>query len=171
MKDSKDSTLAQYMRDNRTMSKKIRRKVLVVPYLKNKLLMVRDIRTGEWGFISGGVKKNESFFRAANRELSEETSNIFQNVGRECTQFTFRTWYRSDEMFECDKKRSEIVESIYTVYIFKLPLLYKSLLSRFVPNNEVDDICIAEFSEMDNVWDFCKDIYDNRLKSRLTNIK
>lgn len=155
---------------SKELNRKIRRKVLIIPYCKNKILMVRDIKTGEWGFISGGVKKNESFYQAANRELREETSGVFKSIGNTYKNFMFKTWYRPCDMLAVDRKRREVIESLYMVYIFKLPQFQKSLLSHFVPNNEVNELCISEFSSVENVWDFCVDIYNNRLIKRLPEL-
>tara|TARA_B100001250_G_scaffold405267_1_gene422508 strand:- start:1007 stop:1510 length:504 start_codon:yes stop_codon:yes gene_type:complete len=154
------------------VNKKIRRKVLIIPYITSKILMVKDIKTGEWGFISGGVKKNESFYQAANRELKEETSGVLKSIGSKYQNFMFKTWYRPYEMLAIDKKRNEVIESLYMVYIFKLPRFHKSLLSHFVPNSEVNELCIAEFDSLDkrHVWDFCVDFYNDRLKEKLPEL-
>jgi 8-oxo-dGTP pyrophosphatase MutT (NUDIX family) len=152
------------------VNRKVRRKVLIIPYITSKFLMVKDIKTGEWGFISGGVKKNESYYQAANRELKEETSGVLKSIGSKYQNFMFKTWYRPYEMLAIDKKRKEVIESLYMVYIFKLPRFNKSLLSQFEPNSEVNELCIAEFDSVDNVWDFCVDFYNNRLKKKLPEL-
>ena len=82
----------------------------------------------------------------------------------------FKTWYRPCDMLAVDRKRKEVIESLYMVYIFKLPQFQKSLLSRFVPNNEVNELCISEFNSVENVWDFCRDIYNTRLKKKLPEL-
>lgn len=62
----------------RVSSQTQRRKVIVIPYAKCekdivKVMLVRDRRTGDYAFLSGGVKAHETIMRAAMRELREET--------------------------------------------------------------------------------------------------
>jgi hypothetical protein len=55
------------------------RKVMIMPHVRLKdgtlaYLLVRDTRTHEIGFVSGGVRDSETFEQAAVRELHEETA-------------------------------------------------------------------------------------------------
>ena len=127
--------------------------------------MVKDVRTNEWGFISGGVKKEESYFQAAERELAEETSGLMTRIDpkKACID-VFYTLYRPPELLKIDKSRREIVRSMYTVYMYEIE--NAPMLHRFFPNKEVNEINIKPFSEFSNVWTFCDDFY----KTRLNNI-
>lgn len=145
-----------------------RKKVLIVPYIgKNidKVLMVKDVKTSEWGFISGGVKKHESSFQAAERELSEETSGILRNINvKRSNVDVFYTLYRPPDLLKIDKSRNEIVRSMYTVYMYELdePLV----LDHFVSNKEVNDIQVKPYDEFSNVWKFCDDFYHSYLVNK-----
>lgn len=139
-----------------------RRKVLIIPYIgkrMDKVLMVKDSKTGEWGFISGGVKKRESFHNAAVRELIEETSGLLTTIDPTATVHVFHTFYRPAELLKVDRSRKEVVRSMYTVYMYQLH--GPCPLHQFVPNKEVVDIQIKPYEEFSNVWSFCADVYHN----------
>lgn len=56
----------------------IRRKVIVIPFVRCfdnsiKVMLVKDKRSGDYAFLSGGVKSHETIMCAAIRELHEET--------------------------------------------------------------------------------------------------
>lgn len=56
----------------------VRRKVIVIPFARFenntiKVMLVQDRRSGDYAFLSGGVKARESVMHAASRELHEET--------------------------------------------------------------------------------------------------
>jgi len=139
-----------------------RRKVLIIPSIGEKVLMVKDVRTDEWGFISGGVKKKESSFQAAERELAEETSGLFTKIDASKSKINvFYTLYRPPELLKIDKARREIVRSMYTVYMYEMESL--PTLSHFFPNKEVNDIQIKPYREFSNVWTFCDDFYKNHM--------
>ena len=155
-----------------------RHKVLVVPYIRNRVntsgkrlssldevFMVRDVRTKEWGFISGGVKASETSLHAAIRELNEETSNtiVFPTMDDVHT-FSFVTLYRPDELLNIDKQRNEIVRSMYTVYMFEISLCDKiRIIKEFTPNREVSSVYIDTFDKFTNVWDFCEQVYHEQI--------
>ena len=142
-----------------------RKKVLIIPYIgqnMEKVLMVSDVKTNEWGFISGGVKKHESSFQAAERELTEETSGIFRNIDvRRSKVDVFYTLYRPPELLKIDKTRNEIVRSMYTVYMYELDEVPP--LGQFVSNKEVNDIQMKPYHEFKNVWKFCDYFYNSYL--------
>ena len=138
----------------------VRNKVLVIPYttlLDNscEFLMVQDRKTLEWGFISGGMKMNETPEQAATRELREETSGVLDS--RNMTRFTtFVSTYRPEELQVVDRQRREKVKSVYHVFLLKFE---QANVKRFRPNKEVTDIRIAKYQAFKNVWSFCDDVY------------
>lgn len=144
------------------MTKQIlRNKILVVPYVMCKLephfVMVKDKQTNEWGFISGGVKRNETALQAARRELIEETSGVLNlNLSN---GFKFVTSYRPPELLEIDKRRNESVHSLYTMYLVRCTKTDLSKLGSFAPNKEIAEIRIAPFRDFQRVWTFCEDVY------------
>lgn len=154
-----------------------RNKVLVVPYIlvkttsnntKPSFVMVKDRKTKEWGFISGGVKKGEHSDDAARRELREETSNILILPDFYDTH-AFISTYRPPELLKMDKRRDEFVISSYKMYAFALsetPVdgvyaknLGNYLKNSFYENNEVIDIDLKPYTEYENVWSFSDDVY------------
>lgn len=166
-----------------------RKKVLIVAYTgKNfdKLLMVRDSKTGEWASPGGGQKRSEKLnllspserefitlnkidpnaYVAAERELAEETSGLFTKFKSAPETFTFTTYYRPPELLRVDNTRHEVVRSLYTVFLYKIPHFHVSL-NNFVPNKEVNAIKIAPFHEFSNVWCFFKDFYTRILSNHI----
>jgi 8-oxo-dGTP pyrophosphatase MutT (NUDIX family) len=150
------------------MKKIYRKKILIVAYTKQdkRFLMVKDKDTNEWGFISGGVKKNETYYEAALRELNEETSGIFETINKD-DYYThkFKTDYRPDSLLAIDKQRNEIVESLYTIFFFPIPDDVSEEYNQFTINDEVIDIRVQQYEKFNNVWSFCNDIYNNIILS------
>lgn len=154
-----------------------RNKVLVVPYVLVKnasnntvpsFVMVKDRKTKEWGFISGGVKKGEHSDDAARRELREETSNIL--VLPDCFDtHAFVSTYRPPDLLKMDMRRDELVISSYNMYVFSLteaPVdhthslhICQHLKHSFSENNEVVDIDLRPYTDYENVWSFSDDVY------------
>ena len=56
------------MNMNKELSRKVRRKVLIIPYCKNKILMVKDIKTE-----NGALYQEE--LRRTNRSIKLPTEN------------------------------------------------------------------------------------------------
>lgn len=147
-----------------------RRKVLVVPYIGDNLstariLMVKDLKTGEQGLISGGIKRKETPYEAAEREMSEETSGLFTKFKSKPVSFTFTTLYRPPELMKIDHARREIVRSFYTIFLYEIPYFHVSL-NNFVPNKEVSAIRMGKFDDFENVWSFCTDVFNKFLRDR-----
>ena len=130
---------------------KVRKKVFVIPFYNDKVMLVKDRKTKEWGFVSGGVKKNESYFQAATRELFEETSGLMPYIPKGEQPPIWKTDYRPDELLIENKKKGEKVSSHYK--IFWVPInepFAKHLEKEFKPNDEVTQI------KVDNYWSFKK---------------
>jgi len=136
-----------------------RKKVVVIPYTSNgQFLFVKDRKTTEWGFICGGVKRNEREYYAANRELREETSNLFHSIPfHDCFVYKYVNDYRPLELLETDKLRCEKVISYYEIFMFKVDNLD---IKDFKSNDEILDIKFSFFDEVDNVWELTHLIYD-----------
>jgi len=142
---------------------KYRYKVMVIPYTETgKFLLVKDKKTSEWGFISGGVKKNETMLKAANRELAEETSCIVSNISRCHTLIRFETKYRPLELLSKDKKNKEDIISIYHIYLFKISNID---ILKFKPNKEVSELKVCNYNDNTCTWDFCDMVYNKYVKN------
>jgi 8-oxo-dGTP pyrophosphatase MutT (NUDIX family) len=138
---------------------------MVVPVTETgRCLLVKDKKTSEWGFISGGVKKNEKMFYAANRELCEETSNVLTKISKCHTLIRFKTTYRPTELLLKDKKNNEHIISIYHVYLF---LIREDdvCINKFNINKEVSDIKICRYDDTENRWAFCDMVYNSYIKN------
>ena len=138
-----------------------RRKVMVIPYTDDgRVLMVRDRSSGEWGFVSGGVKKHEHPLTCAQRELEEETSGICRTIPSFHRRIETRTTYRPAELLIEDNKKGERVTSTYYIYLFRISDIN---LETFKENNEVDAINIAFYEDTSNTWEFCDWVYNRVL--------
>lgn len=151
-----------------------RKKVLVVPYYvtptgEKQVVLVRDSKTKEWGFISGGVKASEEPRQAAERELLEESSSTIR-FSPNNDYFQFVSLYRPTEMKTIDAQRNELVRSVYTVFMFQV---YDSDLERiqnqFAPNKEVVDIACDDYNRFEQTWTFCDDVFRDYIRVRLAN--
>ena len=147
------------------MQKRIRNKVLIIPYTSNNdILLVKDRDTSEWGFISGGVKLKENAYIAACRELREETSNVLTKIeDLGFKRHAIYTTYREDKKSKNDKHKK--IVSHYTIFFFMIDKGNINL-QQFVPNKEVTKICIDKLENMDIQWNFCK-LLNNELISHI----
>lgn len=157
--------------------KNIKHKVLVIPYIfKNHIpefLIVKDAKFNEWTFISGCIEKDESYSKAASRELLEETKKII-NINIDNTSCSY---------FETTMIQNKI-KYVYHVYILNLNISgynsSKTIINRFRASklserkfNENTDIAFKSYSEIykiDNVWSFIKTtILDNFFFEKMIN--
>ena len=140
-----------------------RKKVFIIPFYNNKVMCVKDKITKEWGFLSGGVKekKRESYIQAAERELSEETSNILKYIPRNHKAFDFITDYRPLSQIRRFPDKRESVKSKYKVYIFELNLnQIKDLENNFVPNSEIEAVKVAPYMSFKKRWVVCDEFWE-----------
>jgi 8-oxo-dGTP pyrophosphatase MutT (NUDIX family) len=141
----------------------------VSPIGEKQVVLVRDSKTKEWGFISGGVKANEEPRQAAERELLEESSSTI-SFSPQNDHFQFVSLYRPSEMKTIDAQRNEIVRSVYTVFMFRV---FESDVDRihnqFSPNKEVIDIACGDYNRFEQTWAFCDDVFRNYIRARLAN--
>ena len=150
----------KYVREKSYKRSIIRKKILVIPYtFDNRFLFVKDKTTSEWGFISGGIKRNESPVEASNRELFEETSGLLYKIPKCATKIEFMTYYRPYELLQIDKKRNEIVKSIYTIFMYPINKCNIDL-TKFRSNREVSDIKICEYENVGMKWELCSMVYN-----------
>lgn len=143
-----------------------RKKVFVIPYVDNKVMLVKDRKTKEWGFISGGVKNHESYFQAAQRELFEETSGLMSHIPENHGRSSFKTMYRPDELLKVNEQRGEQVSSTYCVFWIPIhPNFVKTLETAFVPNEEVTQLKVDEYYHFKNRWIVCDMFMDTLVNS------
>ena len=136
----------------------IRRKVMIIPYTEDgRVLTVRDKRTGEWGFISGGVKAKEPMADGAKRELEEETSGLFTSIPSFHRRIEITTRYRPPELLSIDRARHENVKSVYYIYTFKVS---NDNLPTFKPNNEVTELMFQYYDGLENTWEWCDHVFN-----------
>ena len=146
-----------------------RKKVLIVPYTRDgRFLFVKDKQTSEWGFISGGVKRMETYYNASCRELFEETSGLMKKVPDNSHRISFVHDYRPIELLNIDKRKKEYVRSIYTIFLF--PINERKLkLQYFKPNKEIIDMCITYFDSLPKTWELSCIVYKYIKKSIFLN--
>lgn len=149
-----------------------RRKVVVIPYARCekdvvKVMLVKDRRTGDYAFLSGGVKAHETIMRAAMRELREETygalreSDIRSSTCIRQIAFTntFRPQHKEEDAqvrkrlgehfphniteachvvaFELPSYRLEMIASAYKQAYQKLMFHYKNRTSSIIETTEL----------------------------------
>jgi len=136
-----------------------RKKVFVIPFYNDKVMLVKDRKTKEWGFVSGGVKKNETYFHAAQRELYEETSGLMPFIPKGSRESSWKTDYRPQELLIENKKKGEKVSSNYKIFWVPICELFaKHLEEKFRPNDEVVQVKVDKYESFKNRWIVC-DMY------------
>lgn len=148
-----------------------RNKILIVPYYvthnnNHKLILVEDVKTREWGFISGGIKRNETPMDAAKRECNEETSSTL-NFPKIYETFKFISLYRPVGFKLIDDKRNEIVRSIYTVFKFEIQNIDLDRMKAFTPNKEVLNIKSDYYECFKKTWCFSDDVYNTYIRKNM----
>jgi 8-oxo-dGTP pyrophosphatase MutT (NUDIX family) len=119
-------------------------------------MLVKDRKTKEWGFISGGVKNNETYFQAAQRELKEETSGLMSYIPEDHGRTSFKTMYRPEELKRVNDRKGEQVSSSYCVFWIPIHQRFADTLeTEFVPNEEVTQIKVNEYYSFKNRWKVC----------------
>lgn len=140
----------------------VRRKVMVIPYAGRRVLMVRDRGTGEWGFISGGVKRHEKHAEAAVRELREETSDLLRDLRGLQKETAFDTWYRTKAHRANDDRKGERVRSEYRVFWVRVdPAVLDRLPRYFAPNEEIVELGVGEYHRFAPRWELCDSFVDS----------
>jgi 8-oxo-dGTP pyrophosphatase MutT (NUDIX family) len=140
----------------------VRRKVMVIPYAGRRVLMVRDRGTGEWGFISGGVKRHEKHVEAAVRELREETSDLLRNLRGLQKETSFDTLYRTKAHRANDDRKGERVRSEYRVFWVRVdPAVLDLLPKAFAPNEEIVELGVGEYHRFAPRWELCDSFVDS----------
>jgi 8-oxo-dGTP pyrophosphatase MutT (NUDIX family) len=140
----------------------VRRKVMVIPYAGRRVLMVRDRGTGEWGFVSGGVKRHEKHAEAAVRELREETSDLLRDLRGLQKETSFDTWYRTKAHRANDDRKGERVRSEYRVFWVRVdPAVLDRLPKAFAPNEEIVELGVGEYHRFAPRWELCDSFVDS----------
>ena len=71
--------------------------------------------------------------------------------------YNYTNDYRPSELLEIDKVRNEKVISTYKIFMFKVDDVG---MKNFKPNDEVVDMKVCTFDEVDNVWELTRFIYE-----------
>lgn len=153
------------------MNNNFRKKVMIVPYIKIlndiHVLMVKDNKSNDWTFITGGCKQSENILNCAKRELQEESFNALTFPSK-YEFFSFFTTYRPYELKIQDSGRK--VVSKYFVYLFELDnqldiekyynLFHKNMKQETnSKKKETKDITLKSLKRLQyfkekNIWDF-----------------
>lgn len=156
----------------------VRRKVIVVPFIRTpgdnlRFLVVKDRKSKEWTFITGGCKARESDDAAALRELTEETRNVVDFTpsfrAAHVNAFHFRTTYRERKELIEDRARNERVVTDYAVYAIDVTNTIevdalkrafrnaKHMRGAFNENTDLNFETLESFSNKTHVWNFIRD--------------
>lgn len=142
--------------------------LLIVRTNDDRLLFVQDVRTSEWGYITGGCKGNSTPFEDAIREFEEETNNCL-HLERHRFRYlkTFTTLFRPTELLIQDKKEKKQIRSYYHVFCIKLSKDEETaLLTNYTirgVNKETKNIVFKKnndsfFNEKNVIWNFMKQV-------------
>lgn len=148
------------------MKHEYRYKSIVIPFYKNKFVVVKDTVHNEWTFVVGGCKKKENLKTCAIRELNEETRNVFKSYNENdlIYVFSFESRNRSKSEMLNDKRKGVHVTMVYNVFMIYLfefninnaRLQYHNTKSM---DNETNDIRLMtkEMLYKANMWRFMKE--------------
>lgn len=152
-----------------------RRKVIVIPFVHEaalmRLLVVKDRRTKEWTFVSGGCKAHESDVDAARRELKEETRGLLDlDIGSmPSSSFKFRSFYRDPKEMCQDAARGQRIVTCYTVYFANVTGVVdreavqrtfrhiRNMKGVFNENTDLAFETLDEFEKKNHVWPFIRE--------------
>ena len=133
---------------------------MVIPYTDDgRVLSIKDRKTGEWGFISGGVKSTETMLDGAIRELNEETSNLLTTIPSFHRRIEITTTYRPPDLKVRDRYT---IYSTYYIYLFQITDDI-NMDESFKPNKEVIDMKLVHYDELPDTWIFCDYIFNKVL--------
>jgi len=153
-----------------TLKTEYRYKTIVIPKIKDKYVIVRDSKSNDTTFITGGCKLNEPPINCAKREFIEESKKSINisNLNLEWIG-NFQSGNRSYSEKLKNKKERVIVKNIYNIYIINLRLNYtnfRSIQNKFNKYNntsnefkETSNIYLKSLSEIKNdpsMWSFMK---------------
>lgn len=154
-----------------------RRKVIIVPFVRSderlSFLTVKDRKSKEWTFITGGCKARETDLEAARRELKEETRNLFDidiSVSPH-NFFRFKTTFRETKEWIGDKAKNEKVITLYTVYLIDVSAYIqdnprmcrqafrntKNMRGVYNENADLNFETLDSFTHKVHVWRFIRD--------------
>jgi 8-oxo-dGTP pyrophosphatase MutT (NUDIX family) len=161
------------------MSKLVtRRKIIVIPFLQSSpeqdlcVLTVKDRKSKEWTFITGGCKLRETDVQAAQRELREETRSLFDVDIASCPHhfFRFKTSFRETKEWMSDKARNEHVLTLYTVFFVDVSSIMthpdhfrkefrntKNMKGVYNENADVSFDTLESFEHKTHVWRFIRE--------------
>jgi ADP-ribose pyrophosphatase YjhB (NUDIX family) len=151
----------------------IRRKVIVVPYVRRgdavQFMVVKDRKHKEWTFVTGGVKARETDLQAAARELREETKNALDlDLEGKTRCFRFHTRYREASELAADRVRNEVITTAYSAFLVDVSDMNvqniktvfrstKNLKGAYNENADLTFETLDSFSKKTHVWKFIRD--------------
>ena len=143
-----------------------RYKSVVIPFYKNKYVVVKDTKHNEWTFVVGGCKKKENLKTCAIRELNEETRNIFKSYKESdlIYAYSFESRNRSKSELSNDKKKGIHVTMVYNVFfIFLLDFNINEARLKYHNTQSIDNetsdlrLMTKELLYKANMWRFMKE--------------
>jgi ADP-ribose pyrophosphatase YjhB (NUDIX family) len=127
-------------RKPKPLKPEVRFKVLVIPRIGDKIVVVRDAKSGELTVPGGGCppRYKNNLRNCAAKELSEETRrSIIQNRNSIQPFFSFRTKNRPPDQKLNDNKRGIIVTTVYTVYTVEVGSNFKNIENSFKTKSQM----------------------------------
>lgn len=162
-----------------------RNKVIVIPYVyinAPMFMLFKDTQSGDWTFVTGGCKMNETAYESAARELYEESRSTLSISNMDIkSYFTFVSRFRPPEHAKNDIRRREIVTTTYHVYVAKTSVSddYRQIYLQAKNNvkdtrkefTETNDVVFATLSDLQTnkykMWDFIYDEVVPRLTKKI----